>query len=303
MKKDLKQLTVFQDVIVQKEKINSNNVGECEDCVIMNNSYNNIEASISDIYGILRGDKIKSEVFKAKNKNSFELKKGMQFDKAIERTPHQHWTIYYSELPNKKIVAFLKYTWSVDTFSKHFVLNAKKPINSAYDLEKLNLDITCHGGVKVFNGHIWEVKSKDKAVWKSRVTSRSMDKKTVQDYLNIYSKNIIVDSIKYEENNGGFHSFSNCTLYDLTINISFLKPKIETVSLSKIIKELNCNFHISKDKKIYLINENYIEPEIHILHLKDGLINKISSKYSYTGSEFMGKKISFKKEKQNEPSK
>ena len=264
----------------------------------MNSSYDDTTANSMDILEVLRGDKLKIKIFEAKFWDGYNLKKGMQFDKFERHTENQAWTVYYHNLKDGKILAFLKYTWSSDTFSKHFAKSIEEEVKTAYDLRKI--DINCHGGVKVFQPR-WEIKSKNKAVWTCRVSSNDMNKSTVQKYLNNFSKNITVDSIDYKVNNSGMHGFTTkfFNLYDLTINVSILKIKTETISLQKVIEEIGSNKYFVDGDKIYLISEGeHIDPSVIIVHIEDGLINKIDARYSYYGDKILGKKIIFKEEKE-----
>lgn len=289
------ELVVFQNTTVVKET-NPEKSGQFEKCVVMNNSYDDTIANGRDIFEVLRGDKLKTKIFEAKFWDGYNLKKGMQFNKYENHTENQAWSVYYHDLGDGRLVAFLKYTWSSDTFSKHFV-KVEDEVSSAYDLKYV--DITCHSGVKVFQPH-WEIKSKNKAMWTCRVTSNEMNKDTVQKYLKSFSKNIIVDSIDYTVNNSGMHSYAcrDFNLYDLTINVSVDKVKTETISISEVMAKTYSNKYFADDNKIYLISENSLNPSVIIFYLKDGLADKINSKYNSDGNDILGKKIIFKEKKE-----
>lgn len=202
---------------------------------------------------------------------------------------NQRYTVYYKDLPGDKILAFLKYTWDYDTFSRFFIKDYEgKKIDTAYDLS--GIEITCHAGVKVF-GARWDIKNTKDATWISRVTQIGTSEKAISDYLKKISKNIKVNSVVVKKNNEGFHSY-NCDLYDVIVEVSIVKANPKNVKISKMLEDFDCEKYFKDENKVYFISERRMNPRIFVATIEEDIIMKLKSEYN-SSKKFLGNKIQF----------
>ncbi len=284
----MKKLIVYRNAFLSQE---SGSTGDFDACVVMDRRYKKNEASYMDLFEVMRGNKIKTDIFNAKLYKQYELKEGMEFGRSLYNPPNQAWTIYAHNIGKDKVLGFLKYTWNNDAFKQYLLEIPDKPINTAYDFN--HFDIDCHPGAKVFNRSDWTIESNNRAVWDCRLSTNGMKLEALRKYFGLISKNIEVKSVDYVVNNGGFHNYTTrgYDLYDCKVVVELKKVSNDSVSIEDIKKELRCDKHFVEDNKIYLVSDDD-SPNAKIIHLKDNVIDKVSQQqYRYHG-ELLGKKIS-----------